>query len=97
MELYAPSFPPPPTHPPYYFWLALWATVVLFVSGVTLFLWVKRRHFYRTNEAGVEEFKNFRSAVLSSVLEGIAMLTGGACFMAGIVAGLLTLSFAISP
>ena len=96
MGPYYPSFPPPPSHPPYYFWLALWATVVCFAAGVTLFLWVGRRHFYRTNKAGVEEFKNFSSAVLSSLVEGVATLVAGACFLAGIFSGLLSCALMIT-
>ena len=57
-------------------------------------LWVGRRHFYRTNEAGVEEFKNFRSSVWSGLVEGIVTLIAGACFIAGVIAGLVTCSFA---
>ena len=87
---YSSSLLPPPPYPPHEFWLALLATVVFFSVALTLFLWVGRRHFYRTNAAGVEEFENFRSAVLSSIVEGVVTLVAGACFMAGLLSGLLS-------
>ena len=85
-------FLPPPSHAPYEFWLALLVTVVCFAVSLTLFLWVGRRHFYRTNAAGVEEFENFRSAVLSSIVEGVAMLVALACFLVGLFSGLLSIT-----
>ena len=81
-QYHYPSIPPPPPLlPPYSLWIALTAVVVFFASAAALFLWVGRRHFYRRNPAGIEEFDNFRSAVLSSLGEGVATLLAGACLL----------------
>lgn len=57
-------------------YLALLVPAAIFGATIGLFLWVGRRHFYRTNAAGVEEFKNYRSAVLSGFIEWVAMVLG---------------------
>ncbi len=78
------SFPPPPSNPPYSLWLALTAVVVFLASAVAIFLWVGRRRFYRTNSAGVEEFKNYSSAVLTMLVEKVALVVAMACLLAGV-------------
>lgn len=90
MSPYQPSIPPPPAPYPPELWLALAVTVVCLTVGAALLLWVGRRHFYRRNEAGIEEFKNYRSAVLSGIVEGGATLFAGACLVVGAIAGLLS-------
>ncbi len=94
-QFHNPSIPPPlpPLLPPYSLWIALTAAVVFLASALALFLWVGRRHFYRTNEAGVEEFKNYSSAVLSHIVEGVVTLLAGACLLAGVFSGLCFFAF----
>lgn len=93
-QYHSPSIPPPPPLlPPYSLWIALTAVVVFLASAMALFLWVGRRHFYRTNSAGVEEFKNYSSAVLSHIVEGVVTLLAGACLLAGVFSGLCFFAF----
>lgn len=64
--------------------LALLVPIAVFGAAIGLFWWVRRRQFYRTNQAGVEEFKNFRSAVLSDLLEWLAMILRLLLFLPGL-------------
>ncbi len=86
---FQPTFPPPPAHAPLSVVLTLLAPVVLFGAGIGLWLWVRRRQFYRTNPAGVEEFKNFRSAVFAGMVEWAALYAGFLLNVAGVVSLLL--------
>ncbi|SUO97837.1 hypothetical protein [Suttonella ornithocola] len=46
---------------------------LLFLAGaIFLVLWVKRREFYRRNEAGVEEFGDFKQMASARTLEFLA-------------------------
>ena len=70
--MFQPSIPPPPAPVSLEAWVVLAIAVICFTVSVSLLLWVGRRNFYRNNAAGIQEFKNFRSAVLSSIVEGLA-------------------------
>ena len=94
--IFRPSIPPPPTPAPPEAWIALAIAVICFAVSVGLVLWVARRNFYRNNAAGIQEFENFRSAVLSSLIEGVATLVAGAFFMAGLFSGLMSCSYLIT-
>lgn len=86
--IFQPSIPPPPTPAPPEAWIALAIAVICLAVSVGLVLWVARRNFYRNNAAGVQEFENFRSAILCGIVEGLAQLVAVAFFMGGCAAGL---------
>ncbi len=47
--------------------------------------WISRRHFERTNSAGVQEFKSFGSSVKANALEGLVKFAGVASGFVGIL------------
>jgi|GEM_PF-3584556 len=47
-------FPPPAAPLSLAFWVALAGTILSAAADISLLLWVKRRIFYRTNNAGVQ-------------------------------------------
>ncbi len=52
------------------------------VVGIALFLIVGRRRFYLRNQSGLEEYKNYSSAVANSCLnKGMKLLGLGLIFM----------------
>ncbi len=57
-------------------------------TGIGLWLWVRRRHFYRTNTAGVEEFPNVRNVVIAGFIEWLALFSGLLVIGVGLVSGL---------
>ena len=68
--------------------------VLLVLLGIGGILFVKRRQFYRRNMAGVEEFKNFSSVLLTQGLERVVSLfsvvlffIGAICIVIGLNAG----------
>lgn len=85
---FQPTFPPPPAHSPLVLGLAIVVPVLLLVAGLGMFLWVKRRQFYRTKAAGLEAFKNFRSLMIARFVEVLALYLGvlllGASFFSGV-------------
>ena len=86
--MFQPSIPPPPAPVSLEAWVILAIAVICFTVSVSLLLWVGRRNFYRNNAAGIQEFKNFRSAVLSSIVEGLAQFVAVVFLMWGCAAGL---------
>ncbi|SUO97835.1 hypothetical protein [Suttonella ornithocola] len=46
--------------------------IVSLAGAVGLFLWVKRREFYRHNEAGVEVFGNFKQMAFARAVDSLA-------------------------
>ena len=87
-RIFEPSIPPPSPPAPPGAWIALALAVICLAVSAWLVLWVARRNFYRNNAAGIQEFKNFRSAVWCSIIEGLAQLVAAAFFMGGCAAGL---------
>ncbi|NBC32156.1 MAG: hypothetical protein GVY13_05710 [Alphaproteobacteria bacterium] len=53
-------------------------TAVCTILGFALLIWVGRRKFYRTNQAGVQEYSSYMAALGSNVLEGGVVLLAGA-------------------
>lgn len=73
---------------------------VLIIIGIVLLgvciygsLWLKRRAFYRRNEAGIEVFSTYGESLKIKAKEGLISLGCGICALAGIacffVAGLI--------
>jgi len=56
---------------------------VAFSIGISLKLFVGRRRFYRRNQAGLEQFKNYRGALLIPFVESILTLIGGLFIIIG--------------
>lgn len=91
-HIFQPTFPPPPMHSPLVITLVIVGTILLLGVGVGLCLWVRRRNFYRTNAAGVQEFPNFRSAVFAGFIEWLAMFSGMLAIGAGLIGVLLVIT-----
>ena len=66
--------------------------LILIAVGVAGLTWMGRRQFYRTNEYGVETYRNFRSMWSNKVLGMVVNLTSLACFFIGLVVLALGLS-----
>ena len=67
-------------------WVAVAVWIACAVGFAVVYLYLGRRHFYRTNAAGVEEFENYRSAVLSHLFEVFLRLVAAILFLASWVA-----------
>ena len=67
-------------------WVAVAVWIACAVGFAVVYLYLGRRHFYRTNAAGVEEFENYRSAVLSRLFEMFLRLIAAILFLASWVA-----------
>lgn len=59
--------------------------IFLFIIGIVLKLLVGRRKFYRRNVAGLEEYKNYRSALSNRFLNKIMSTIGTILIIVGIV------------
>jgi hypothetical protein len=53
--------------------------------GIALRLFVGRRRFYRRNQAGLQGFKNYRSAIALSFIEKLLMFVGSLLIIIGIL------------
>lgn len=62
----------------------LYGTICIIV-GIGLFLLVGRRRFYRRNSAGLEEYKNYSSAVANGCLNKLMKLIAIILIFAGIM------------
>lgn len=51
--------------------------------GIALRLFVGRRRFYRRNQAGLQEFKNYRRAIGISFIEKLLMIIGSLLIVIG--------------
>lgn len=51
--------------------------IIFLVIGQLIAFYVGRREFYRRNEAGMEEFKNYTSAVTNKIFEKILSIIAG--------------------
>ena len=61
--------------------MALFWGIVFMIIGVAAWLFVGRRKFYRTNQSGIEQFRNYKSSVFNNLFETIVLLIGaGAMF-----------------
>jgi hypothetical protein len=72
-------------------WLALGLVTICFASITAIHLFIGRRRFYRTNVAGIQEFKNYRSAILNQFVEGVLGLISMILFVVGFGAVLVVL------
>lgn len=61
------------------------------VIGIALRLWISKRKFYRRNPAGMEEFKNFRTSIFTTILELVFNILGFILIVGGILILLLGL------
>lgn len=59
--------------------------VLLSATGIALQLFVGRRRFYRRNQAGLQGFKNYRSAVFKPFIESLLMYIGWLLIIIGVV------------
>ena len=62
------------------------AGLIILILGIAGKLFVGRREFYRRNEAGVEEFKSYTSAVASTTIERIISFISGIAVVLGLIA-----------
>ena len=77
------------------FWISSGIAAVCFTTGTLLFLYIRRRIFYRTNAAGVQEFKNYRSSVVSRFFEGVLLFVAVLLFARGAYSALAVLAMLI--
>lgn len=59
------------------------AIVCLFLS-IAIYIFVRRRKFYRRNQSGIETFRSFTSSVLTPLSERILKLVSFILFIAGL-------------
>lgn len=60
-----------------------WGIVFIIAGGVGSH-WVRSRQFYRRNDAGVEEFSSYGSAVVAKLVERITMAVSFLAILAGV-------------
>ena len=72
-------------------WIALGVLIACVVTFVAIPLYIGRRHFYRTNAAGVQEFKSYGSAVRSRLFEAFLILMTLICLWVGFGAFVLVM------
>lgn len=58
--------------------------IIFLAIGQGIGFYVGRREFYRRNEAGMEEFKNYTSAVTNKIFEKILSIIAGILSVFGI-------------
>ena len=63
----------------------LFLSVGLIVIGYFGGHFVKRREFYRTNQSGVQEFKSYAAAAMSSSIEGLIRRISKAFLIIGVL------------
>ncbi len=73
-------------------WIALAVWMICVVGYVGIHWYIGRRHFYRTNAAGIEEFKSYGHAVLSQLFEAFLTLLNLVFLLGGTIAMVLTIS-----
>lgn len=78
------------------FWISSGIAAVCFTISTVLLLYVKRRNFYRTNAAGVQEFKNFRSSIVSRFFEGVLLVVAMLLLLRGAYSALAVLAMLIT-
>ncbi|RDI11252.1 hypothetical protein [Flavobacterium sp. AG291] len=59
--------------------------VLASATGITLRLLVGRNRFYRRNQSGIQEFKNYRRAVVTPFIENILTYIGWLLIIIGVV------------
>lgn len=67
--------------------------VIFIILAVIMRHFLARRAFYRRNDAGIEEFKNYTSAAVTHFFEKIGYLLAGILMLLGIlliIASLMT-------
>ena len=72
-------------------WLALGVLLTCIATFVAVHLFIGRRRFYRTNAAGVQEFKSYGSAIFSQLIEGFLVLISLVCILVGFGAFVLVM------
>lgn len=58
--------------------------IISLLTGIILKLWIRRRIFYRRSATGLQQFSNFRNALIIPVLERLASLIAGILILAGV-------------
>jgi uncharacterized membrane protein len=81
--------PEEPNMPPA--WIALGVLIACMVICVAIYFYIGRRHFYRTNAAGVQEFKSYGRAVRSQLFEFLLTMIALVCFYVGFGAYVLVM------
>lgn len=66
--------------------MEIFAGVLLMLTGYLVGLYVRRRAFYRRNEAGVEEFNSFGKSIVSGLFEGALKVISVALLLFGVLA-----------
>ncbi|MBS0383089.1 MAG: molybdenum ABC transporter permease [Proteobacteria bacterium] len=66
--------------------MEIFAGVLLMLAGYLVGLYVRRRAFYRRNEAGVEEFDSFGKSIASGLFEGVLKILSVALIFFGVLA-----------
>lgn len=66
--------------------MEIFAGVLLMLAGYLVSLYVRRRAFYRRNDAGVEEFGGFGKSVISGLFEGLLKIIAVALMFFGVLA-----------
>ena len=59
--------------------------VVLALLGIPLLMFVRRREFYRRNQAGIEKFSSYGTMVSTRFLESSVLVLAVTCFFFGLL------------
>jgi hypothetical protein len=59
--------------------------LIALILGIAIKLFAGRRRFYTRNQAGLQGFKNYRSAIGVSSIERILTFLGGVLIVTGII------------
>ncbi|MFP5438835.1 MAG: molybdenum ABC transporter permease [Bacteroidia bacterium] len=65
--------------------------IIALALGIAIKLFVGRRRFYRRNQAGLEQYKNYRNALFTPFMETVLAFIGGML----VIVGLLSIAAAV--
>lgn len=63
--------------------LVVWGGVSA-ACATGIYLWLRRRRFYRTTSGGTEQYKNFSSLIVSNIVEWVASLIAAGFMIAAL-------------
>jgi hypothetical protein len=65
--------------------IALCVGIALVLGGIASAVWLKKRKFDRTNEAGIERFPSFSASVFSRTFDALLWFASATCLFSGVI------------
>jgi len=59
--------------------------IIALILGIAIKLFIGRRRFYRRNQSGLETFRNYKGALIISLLEKVITFIGGLLIIIGVL------------